>query len=55
MTRVHVVLPGDVDDPRSPSGGNTYGRRVANELDALGWTVQRHRVVGSWPRPSAAD
>jgi 6-pyruvoyl-tetrahydropterin synthase len=34
MNRVHVVLPGDVDDPRSPSGGNTYGRRVARELDA---------------------
>jgi len=55
MTRVHVVLPGDVDDPRSPSGGNTYGRRVARELDALGWTVAKHRVAGSWPRPSAAD
>jgi len=55
MSRVHVVLPGDVDDPRSPSGGNTYGRRVARELDALGWTVARHRVAGSWPRPSAAE
>jgi hypothetical protein len=55
MTRVHVVLPGDVDDPRSPSGGNTYGRRVARELDALGWTVAKHRVAGSWPRPSAAE
>jgi glycosyltransferase involved in cell wall biosynthesis len=55
MTRVHVVLPGNVDDPRSPSGGNTYGRRVANELATLGWTVARHRVPGSWPRPSAAE
>ena len=55
MSRVHVVLPGDVDDPRSPSGGNTYGRRVARELDALGWTVARHRVAGSWPRPSATE
>ena len=55
MNRVHVVLPGDVDDPRSPSGGNTYGRRVARELDALGWTIQRHRVAGSWPRPSATE
>jgi hypothetical protein len=55
VSRVHVVLPGDVDDPRSPSGGNTYGRRVASELAALGWTVQRHRVVGSWPRPSATE
>ena len=55
MSRVHVVLPGDVDDPRSPSGGNTYGRRVASELATLGWTVARHRVPGSWPRPSAAE
>ena len=55
MSRVHVVLPGDVDDPRSPSGGNTYGRRVARELDALGWTVARHRVAGNWPRPSATE
>ena len=55
VSRVHVVLPGDVDDPRSPSGGNTYGRRVARELDTLGWTVQRHRVPGTWPRPSAAE
>jgi glycosyltransferase involved in cell wall biosynthesis len=55
VSRVHVVLPGDVDDPRSPSGGNTYGRRVASELAALGWTVQRHRLAGSWPRPSAAE
>ena len=55
VSRVHVVLPGDVDDPRSPSGGNTYGRRVARELDALGWTVARHRVAGSWPRPAATE
>ena len=55
MTRVHVVLPGDVDDPRSPSGGNTYGRRLARELAELGWTVARHRVAGSWPRPSSAE
>ncbi len=55
MSRVHVVLPGDVDDPAFPSGGNTYGRRVASELAALGWTVARHRVAGSWPRPSAGE
>ena len=28
LTReVHVVVPGDIDDPASPSGGNTYDRR----------------------------
>lgn len=49
------VLPGDVDDPRSPSGGNTYGRRVAAELGAIGWAVDASLVPGRWPRPDAAD
>jgi glycosyltransferase involved in cell wall biosynthesis len=51
---LEFILPGDVDDPRSPSGGNTYGRRVAAELGAIGWTVQRHLVPGAWPGPDAA-
>ena len=55
MTDLHVVLPGDVDDPRSPSGGNAYGRRVARELGAFGWTIARHLVPGRWPRPDADD
>ena len=25
---VHVVVPGDIDDPARPSGGNAYDRRV---------------------------
>ena len=33
MSTVHAVLPDGVDDPRRPSGGNVYDRRV---LDALG-------------------
>ena len=32
MTGVHVVLPGDVDDPARTSGGNVYDRRVCDEL-----------------------
>jgi glycosyltransferase involved in cell wall biosynthesis len=51
---LELVLPGDVDDPRSPSGGNTYGRRVGAELGAIGWTVRRHLLPGRWPRPDAA-
>ena len=31
---VHVVLPGGVDDPAAPSGGNTYDRRVCRDLAA---------------------
>lgn len=56
MTRpvCEFVLPGDVDDPASPSGGNTYGRRVATELGRIGWTVERRLVTGRWPRPDAA-
>lgn len=42
MRTVHVVLPGDIDDPRRPSGGNVYDRRVCDGLRALGWTVREH-------------
>ena len=53
MTTVHVVVPGTVDDPTRPSGGNTYDRRVCSELSALGWSVQVHAVPGPWPHPDA--
>ncbi|QFU86966.1 glycosyltransferase family 4 protein [Amycolatopsis sp. YIM 10] len=51
MTELHVVLPGDVDDPRVPSGGNTYDRRVCDGLRALGWQVRESAIDGSWPEP----
>lgn len=51
MSTVHAVLPGDVDDPLHPSGGNTYDREVCAGLAALGWTVHEHPVRGSWPHP----
>jgi hypothetical protein len=51
---LHVVLPGDVDDPSAPSGGNAYDRRVCRELPAHGWRVREHAVAGAWPRPDAA-
>ncbi|WP_314174472.1 glycosyltransferase family 4 protein [Streptomyces winkii] len=47
-------MPGDVDDPDSVSGGNTYDRRVCRELSASGTPVRETVVPGSWPRPSAA-
>ncbi|MGQ0574608.1 MAG: glycosyltransferase family 4 protein [Pseudonocardia sp.] len=57
MTRpgrvVHVVLPGDVDDPARPSGGNVYDRRVCRGLAAAGRAVREHAVAGPWPRPGA--
>lgn len=55
MTTVHVVLPGDIDDPASPSGGNGYDRRVCRGLAATGWTVREHPVPGDWPRPGAGE
>ncbi|MFF5174686.1 glycosyltransferase family 4 protein [Micromonospora sp. NPDC000089] len=51
MPAVHVVLPGDIDDPATPSGGNSYDRRVCAGLAATGWTVREHGVPGDWPRP----
>ncbi|MEV0154957.1 glycosyltransferase family 4 protein [Micromonospora sp. NPDC050686] len=55
MSRVHVVLPAGVDDPATPSGGNTYDRRVCAGLAAAGWSVCEHPVPGDWPRPTPAD
>ncbi|MFJ8579676.1 glycosyltransferase family 4 protein [Micromonospora sp. NPDC093277] len=54
MALVHVVLPGDIDDPATPSGGNAYDRRVCQGLTAVGWTVREHPVPGGWPHPEPA-
>lgn len=52
---VRVVLPAGVDDPATPSGGNTYDRRVCGELTRIGWRVREHTAAGDWPRPGAAS
>lgn len=52
MTAVlHVVVPAGVDDPRRPSGGNTYDLRVVAALARAGTPVGRHDVAGAWPWP----
>lgn len=51
---VYAVLPGDIDDPTAPSGGNAYDRRVCDGLTAAGTPVHEIAVPGSWPRPDAA-
>lgn len=51
--QVHVILPGDVDDPGLPSGGNVYDRRICDGLGELGWHVHRTAVPGDWPLPGA--
>jgi glycosyltransferase involved in cell wall biosynthesis len=54
MTREgHVVVPADIDDLASPSGGNRYDRRVVQGLAATGWDVRERAVPGGWPRPDA--
>jgi len=47
--RLHVVVPGGIDDPLRPSGGNTYDRRICAALLDLGWQVEVHEVEGGWP------
>ncbi|MEU6402389.1 glycosyltransferase family 4 protein [Streptomyces sp. NPDC046985] len=54
LRTVHFVLPGGVDDPAVPSGGNAYDRRVGFDLPAFGWQVRPHAVPGDWPRPGKA-
>lgn len=51
MTSVNALLPADVDDPRRPSGGNAYDRRVITGLAQLGWNVSEHQISGAWPCP----
>ena len=54
MRSVHFVLPGDIDDPASPSGGNSYDRAVLDRLPGAGWAVHEVVVPGSWPLPGTA-
>ncbi|WP_369231793.1 glycosyltransferase family 4 protein [Streptomyces sp. R21] len=53
LRSVHFVMPGGVDDPAAPSGGNAYDRRLCLDLPGFGWQVRRHAVAGEWPRPGA--
>lgn len=52
---VHVILPGDVDDPTAPSGGNSYDRRACQGLTEAGWSVRETAVAGGWPWPGTAE
>ncbi|WP_189857677.1 glycosyltransferase family 4 protein [Streptomyces poonensis] len=54
LRSLHFVMPGGVDDPARPSGGNAYDRRICLDLPGFGWQVRRHTVDGDWPRPAAA-
>lgn len=50
MSTVHFIVPDAFDDPRRPSGGNVYDRRLCEGLKTLGLAVRMHRVPGLWPR-----
>jgi glycosyltransferase involved in cell wall biosynthesis len=43
------VVPTGIDDPKRPSGGNIYDRRLSRGLVSLGWKVIERAVPGSWP------
>ena len=49
----YVVLPGDIDDPAAPSGGNRYDRRLLDHLPGTGWRPHELAIGGTWPRPGA--
>ncbi|MBQ0825721.1 glycosyltransferase family 4 protein [Streptomyces tagetis] len=51
LRSVHFVMPGGVDDPSAPSGGNAYDRRIGLDLPGFGWRVRPLAVAGTWPRP----
>ncbi|KAA1423318.1 glycosyltransferase family 4 protein [Mumia zhuanghuii] len=55
MTVVHLVVPDTLVDPRRPSGGSVYDRRVADALRAGGWTVHEHAVRGDVGRDSLTE
>ncbi|OJF11513.1 glycosyltransferase family 4 protein [Couchioplanes caeruleus] len=51
---LYAVLPGDIDDPAAPSGGNTYDRRILTGLAATR-AVHEIAVAAPWPYPSEDD
>ena len=63
LRAVHFVMPGGVDDPAAPSGGNAYDRRVRLDLPGFGDVAERAygaarlvilRAVTSSTSPSAS-
>ena len=52
---VHLLVPGDVDDPLRPSGGNAYDRRVRDGLRRAGRPVHQLTLPGDWPEPGPAS
>lgn len=55
MKHVHFVVPAGIDDPRHPSGGNVYDRRLSQELTRLGWVVREHLITTAGLSRALAD
>ncbi|MEU4424937.1 glycosyltransferase family 4 protein, partial [Actinoplanes sp. NPDC024001] len=58
--RLFAVLPGGIDDPAAPSGGNRYDREALRRLAAAApggkpFEVREELVAGSWPRPGPSE
>lgn len=49
MPRLDFLVPGD---PKTPTGGYLYDRRIARGLRGLGWEVRVRGLDASFPRPS---
>jgi len=49
--RVHVVVPEGFDNPRQPTGGNIYDRRICAGLAEAGWEVLVATVAATRPIP----
>lgn len=52
MSSLHFLLPGD---PDTRTGGYLYDARITAGLEALGWTLHRHRLADSFPFPGAGE
>lgn len=52
---VDLVVPAGIADPRRPSGGNTYDRRLRDELASAGWWVRTREVGGDWTLADLPD
>ncbi|BBF99602.1 MULTISPECIES: glycosyltransferase family 4 protein [Pseudonocardia] len=52
---MHLLVPGDVDDPLRPSGGNAYDRRIRDGLRRTGRPVHQVTLPGDWPEPGPAS